>query len=424
MEGAAVMDNNLQQNGSRGAFAAPEELSVNTVTGGDKVRGTIKRFFLWLYLTGKRFLKKPSFVLILLMLPAVLLLYRALITADDGKLHVAVYFEEKDAFAEAYLSELSEHVPELFIFYECEEEEDLYSDVAAGRAECGYVFSANLAEKFLTEDWRGLITAVESERTVYGGFVNEIAYVKLIRILGMDLVQDYLLTKSGKSYSHEEAKEFLRKSYEEEMARSLLIEYVTTAEHDGEFIIESKKRDVMSVLKKPIRGTVAIFILLTGLAGLVFWYQDDAEGRYRVMARERRPLASFASILLPIAMSGVIGIVCLGISGLWMSTGTELVSMILYVLFTAAFCNILRFLIPSVHAVCAVIPILTLISYLCCPIMIDIAPTVPVIRYLRALLVPQYYLRIFEGKSVGLLAAATAVLLAISALLSVPERNR
>ena len=429
MEGTALTDTNRQSNDAlslRDPFASPEALAVSPVTGADKAKGTVKRFFVWLWLTAKRFLKKPSFVLIFLMLPAVLLLYRALITADDGKLHVAVYFEEKDEFAETYLRELSEHVPELFVFYECTEEEDLYSDVAAGRAECGYTFAGNLAGRLLTEDWQGMITAVVSDQTVYGEFVNEIAYIKLIRILGKDLMREFLVRKSGLVSESNEAEidAMLQKKFGEEMANNTLVEYVTTAAKNGELVIEEKKHDAISVLKKPIRGTVAIFVLLTGLAGLVFWYQDDAEGRYRVMARERRPLISFASILLPTAMSAVVGLACLAISGLWTTTGRELSTMLLYMLLVTCLCNILRFLIPSVHAVCAMIPILVLISYLCCPILIDIAQTMPVIRYVRAVLAPQYYLRIYEGKGVGALVLVTAVMLGISALLTIPERNR
>ena len=450
MEGTAVTDNNRQPNGAlpeefssenapaaepksadntlthRDPFASPEALAVSPITGADKAKGTVRRFFVWLWLTAKRFLKKPSFVLIFLMLPAVLLLYRALITADDGKLHVAVYFEEKDEFAETYLRELSENVPELFVFYECAEEEDLYSDVAAGRAECGYTFAADLAGKLLTEDWQGMITAVVSDQTAYGEFVNEIAYIKLIRILGKDLMKEYLVKKSGvvNADNIDNIDAMLTKKFGEEMANSTLVEYVTTAAKNGELVIEEKKHDAISVLKKPIRGTIAIFVLLTGLAGLVFWYQDDAEGRYRVMARERRPLISFASIMLPTAMSAVVGLACLAISGVWTTTGRELLAMLLYMLLVTCLCNILRFLIPSVHAVCAMIPILVLISYLCCPILIDIAQTMPVIRYVRAVLAPQYYLRIFEGKGVGALVLVTAVMLGISALLTIPERNR
>ncbi len=412
-----------EQDFVRGAFASAEELSSFAVGRGAKVAGAIRRFFTWLWLTAKRLLKKPSFVLILLMLPAVLLLYRALITEDDGKLHVAVFFEDKDDVAVTFLAEMTERVPDAFLFYECEEEEDLYSDVAAGRAECGYVFSADMAGKIVSGEWRGMITAVVSERTVYGSFVNEIVYDKLNHVLGFEVVRDYLVNKSDLGIEEKTASEQLKKSYEAAMNSPAIVEYVSVSGITGEIEEESAVK-AESVLTKPIRGTVAIFVLLTGLAGLVFWYQDDAEGRFRVMARERRPLISFASILLPTVMAGIAGWVCLAVSGLWTRTGRELVTMGVYMLLVAAFCNILRFLIPSVHAVCATIPILTLISYLCCPILLDVATIFPAIRFLRAVLLPQYYLRVYEGATMWPLAAAACVLLGISVLLSVPERNR
>ena len=295
--------------------------------------------------------------------------------------------------------------------------------MAAGRAECGYVFSADMAGKIVSGEWRGMITAVVSERTVYGSFVNEIVYDKLNHVLGFEVVRDYLVNKSDLGIEEKTASEQLKKSYEAAMNSPAIVEYVSVSGITGEIEEESAVK-AESVLTKPIRGTVAIFVLLTGLAGLVFWYQDDAEGRFRVMARERRPLISFASILLPTVMAGIAGWVCLAVSGLWTRTGRELVTMGVYVLLVAAFCNILRFLIPSVHAVCAAIPILTLISYLCCPILLDVATIFPAIRFLRAVLLPQYYLRVYEGATMWPLAAAACVLLGISVLLSVPERNR
>lgn len=408
----------------RGAFASAEELAAQSATSRGKTAAALRRFFVWTGLTAKRLLKKPSFVLILLMLPVVLLVYRAVITEDDGKLHVAVYFEEEDELSKAFLTEMTENVPEQFLFYRCEESEDLYSDVAAARAECGYVFSANMAEKILTGEWQGMITAVVSEKTVYAAFVNEIVYNKLNRFLSFEVVKDYLVKSPDLQLTEAEVERLLAGEFASMVSKKTLVNYVTTDVMTGEVVEDEELAKNVSVLTKPIRGTVAIFVLLTGLAGLVFWYQDDAEGRYRVMARERRPLLSFASILLPTVMAGLAGIVCLAIAGLWTHTATELLSMAVYVWFVAAFCNILRFLIPSVHAVCAIIPILTLISYLCCPILLDVGRLFPAIRFVRAILLPQYYLRIYEGYPMLPLLLGALALTLVSAVLSVPERNR
>ena len=69
--GGKFMENHeTQSNPVRGAFASAEELASCASDGRSRARGAVRRFFVWTFLTAKRLLKKPSFVLILLMLPA------------------------------------------------------------------------------------------------------------------------------------------------------------------------------------------------------------------------------------------------------------------------------------------------------------------------------------------------------------------
>ena len=72
---------------------------------------------------------------------------------------------------------------------------------------------------------------------------------------------------------------------------------------------------ILKEVTKPIRGTVALFVLLAGLAGLVFWFQDKAEGRFKVMSYEKRPVIHYGSMLLPTLLAGIVGIVCIFIAG-------------------------------------------------------------------------------------------------------------
>ncbi len=407
----------------RAAFGGAEELGTSSRSFGKKIRESEKRFRIWLFLTTKRLLKKPSFVLILLLLPAVLLLYRAVITEDDGKLHISLYFDGNEELKRLYTDKLEEGLPNLFRFTVCASEEDLYSDVAAGRSECGYVISGDTAEKFLTEDRRGLVTAVVSEQTTYVSFINEIVFCRLMKVFGNDIVVQYLTEKSGLTMTRDDYRERLQEEFRKRKQDSEIVEFVYHKKTDNE-VIEDGSEVTQNVLTRPIRGTVAIFVLLTGLAGLVFWYQDDAEGRYRVMAREKRPLLSFASILVPTLMAGVMGLLCIAVSGIGTGFFRELYGMLLLVILTAAFCNILRFLIPSVHAVCALIPVLILISYLVCPVILDVVKLFPFVRYVRTVLVPSYYLSLFSGEGALGLPIATAVLCLITVVLYFPEKNR
>ena len=91
--------------------------------------------------------------------------------------------------------------------------------------------------------------------------------------------------------------------------------------------------------------------------------------------------------------------------------------MLLYVIFVTGVCEIIRVIVPNVNAVCAAIPILAIASYLCCPILIDLKKVLPVVSYLRKILPPDYYLETFNGTKLWVLAAATAVVTAVSVAL-------
>ena len=51
----------------------------------------MKRMGMWLLLMTKRLMKKPSFVIILVLLPAILILYRFIIRQDNGTLRACIY---------------------------------------------------------------------------------------------------------------------------------------------------------------------------------------------------------------------------------------------------------------------------------------------------------------------------------------------
>ncbi len=375
----------------------------------------MKRFLVWLYLMSKRLLKKPSFVIILAMLPVVLLAYRFVITEDDEKLHAAFYIEgEGDVLTERLTEDLlgSDGV---VAFYLCESEEELYNDVVAGRAECGYVFGENLLERFFDKDWRGVIRTIVSENSHYSAFVNEWVYAMLYSDMSEELTVDYMLNRSGVRMEKEEAEKLLRQMHAEAMKQAIVFDY-SYVSLDGGGEVDETEEKTESHLTKPIRGTVALFVLLAGLAGLVFWYQDDEEGRFRVMAYNKRPLISFGSLLLPTLLAGIVGVVCLMISGISVGIFTEMWQMLWYVLLVAAFCNLLRHLIPSVNVVCAMIPIMAIVTYLCCPIIVDLGVLFPFLGMMRRILVADYYLEAFLKAPQWLLPAVSAGVLSVSLL--------
>ena len=112
----------------------------------------MKRMGMWLLLMTKRLMKKPSFVIILVLLPVILIMYRFIIRQDSGSLRACLYVPEgSDSFTWAVAEGLVKD-DSTAVFYLAPTEEDLYSDVIAGRAEAGYVFPK---DRFRYEPVRG-----------------------------------------------------------------------------------------------------------------------------------------------------------------------------------------------------------------------------------------------------------------------------
>lgn len=386
----------------------------------------MKKMLVWSLLLSKRLFKRPSFILILLLLPVVLIAYRYILTEDSDTLRVALYCEESDEFSGEIIDALTES-DSFATYYRVSSEEEAVNDVAASRAECAYIFSEDLEKAVLEKDYDDTITVFSSDNTQYKALINEEVFCAVYHGFSDDVMVSILL-----DYEKEQAKE--DPDYEplgEEAIRELLAErrsaretdmftfyYIDGKDTEHSELTTEENTEEMNYLTRPIRGTVALFVLLSGLAGLVFWFQDNSEGRFNAFAYYKRPLLSLGSLFLPVMLAGVMGLVCIFLSGIGKNPFFEIAMMLLYMLLTTGFCNLLRLFLPSVNTACATIPILVLTSYICAPVILDISPHLPAIRYVRVLLTVNYYLQTFISSSmIPQFVLASLLLLPVTVLL-------
>lgn len=382
----------------------------------------MKRMLMWLLLMTKRLMKKPSFVIILVLLPVILVMYRFIITKDDGNLRAVVYVsEDSDGMAKAVAEGLTK-LDSAVRFKASASKEELYNDVISGRAEVGYILPKDLESRFLMQNWSGSIIMVVSDTSQYASFINEFVTVEIYSDMMEDILVDYLMNKSGVDFDEAVIRPLIRDNLAKQAAAPPVFDIVYRDFYTNE---ELSKEEVLEedYLTKPIRGTVALFVLLAGLAGLVFWFQDKAEGRFKVMSYEKRPVIHYGSMLLPTLLAGIVGIVCIFIAGLGTNVFREIAVMLVYCIFVAGCCEVIRVFVPSVNAVCAIIPILAIGSYLCCPIVLDLKRVLPLVVYLRKILPPDYYLQTFNGTSVFTLLIATAVVTVFSVVTELLDRR-
>jgi hypothetical protein len=157
----------------------------------------MKRMGMWILLMTKRLMKKPSFIIILVLLPVILVMYRFIITEDDGTIRACVYVPEG---SEAFTAKLADNLADAEFsarFYLVDSEDDLYSDVIAGRAEVGYILPKDLKERFLTKNWDSAVRMVVSDTSQMAPFVNEFVTVVIYTDMMEEYIADYLVNRSG-----------------------------------------------------------------------------------------------------------------------------------------------------------------------------------------------------------------------------------
>lgn len=102
------------------------------------------KIVLWFFLSCKRQLKKPFFLILLLILPAGVWMFHKAEEESSGKISIALYMDG-DEWNEKVAETLSEG-EHSFEFYQCETLQELQDDVAGEKAECGYYFPTGFRE--------------------------------------------------------------------------------------------------------------------------------------------------------------------------------------------------------------------------------------------------------------------------------------
>lgn len=161
----------------------------------------------------------------------------------------------------------------------------------------------------------------------------------------------------------------------------------------------------------PVRGILAVLILMSGLAGVLMLNRDDEKGVWGMIRRNRRSSFDFFYIFSSQFLVAVCSLAAIMCTGLAVNFVWELFILLIYSLLVTSFCNILRMIIKNQYTFCSVIPVLILLSLLVCPVFIDLGNISGIIGVIRKLLPVSYYLESVHSLRLFVrMIAVTAVL--------------
>ncbi len=366
----------------------------------------MRKCLLWLLLSCKRYMKRPAFLLLLLLLPSGAWFFGKEEKASENGIRIAVFAEEgeEDSFDQRLVEKLVSYKSGeegMFSFYRADSLEELKEDVATRRAECGYVIGKGLEEKLANKKLRNAIRLYEAPSTVAGQLSTETFFSLMIEEYDRILFLDYL--RNGGLFSEEVMDEdWLLKADQE---------YQRIQQNGSTFHFtyreEAQEREIMTDPSGqsadlrgertifPVRGFAAVFIFITGLYGAVTLGQDERRGLFFMLSGAERIFCRLASILAPVLLAALSGLGALWASGEFISFGRELLPLLAYCLLTASFAMGIKRVTGKEGLLCSLIPFFMVGSLIFCPVFLDVGRYVKGAGWIGRLFLPYYYLTWF-----------------------------
>lgn len=328
----------------------------------------IKKTLITFFLLNKRLLKKAGFLVMLLAVPV--LVAAMTLSADDdaGLMKITLASEAPDTVSEKLFSEFLES--EMISFQVMPSPDEAVAEVVAGRADAAWIFSENLSEKMyaFTKDPRPLnsfVRVVEREDNATLKIAREKLYSKVYSAYAYDVYIDFIRDNVEilDKMSDEEIKEYFDSfTMNDEM---FTYEYYDSSDVPAD--------DSAGYLVTPLRGLLAIMVVLVALSVAMYWLEDEKKGTFVwVPARLKVPF-SIGYHLTAVFDVGIIVLLSILLSGMSVGAVREIIVMLCYILACAVFCILVRNITRKVKVLGTVTPILTVSLIVICPVFWDFA---------------------------------------------------
>lgn len=328
----------------------------------------------------KRLFFQWSFLLILCMIPLVIPVANMAMNEDSGVFRVALCSEDKGEKAAQVIKTLKEN-DSIIEFYEVDSREEAQKAVVSQKTDAAWVindnFEQNLQDHVNGESVGAVVEIIEREETIITKISREIMFGAIYEDLSYAIYKDFsvdvLVPETDVS---------------EEEFRS----YYENQQKLGDVIIPKKLNTNKKVesnvnyLTAPLRGILALIILLCSIAAAIYHLKDRADGKYDWMSHKGRIVPAFASCLSAVCVSSVAVFVALMLSDISTGFFNELISMLIYIVIVTGFSLLLCSLFRSPGKLGALIPGIMIASLALSPIFFDVTALKPL-----NLMLPTYY---------------------------------
>lgn len=321
------------------------------------------------WILTKRMLKKLSFLLLLCTIPLMVFGMRQMSKQESGIVTLALCAEDwKDETALKAIDKLT-GVDSVARFLIIENEEEARKAVLENRADGAWIFASSLGDRLMDfgsgdkkhkavkiierEDSVGLQLAREK---LYGILYSDIAYG-----IYLDFVKEELLGNDEEALLL--AKEELDEDYQENHMEKSIFEFSFLQDQsDGE------TRQAESYLMVPLRGILALMVILCGLAANLYFLQDERKGIMAGYNMRKRRFLLYLYQVIAMVPAAIAVLIAYKASGIAVGMGREIICMLLYIVGASIFGSFVTVACKRLEVLAALIPVLMITLMVLCPV--------------------------------------------------------
>ena len=333
-------------------------------------------------LLNKRLLRKPSFIIILCLIPLMVFGLKLVSERESGIVRIALV-NEGSREAQEIIDELMDK-DSVFLFRVIDNAKEAEEALMDNRIDAVWVFPrdytsgvSDFSESLVknSKDSDRVVTVIEREDNVLLQLSRMQLFGALYSDLSFSLFDNFINLRiaDGKVGESE-----LYGYYDNNMNTGELFDYRDEGDEDA----------ASAYLFAPLRGILLLLVLLCGLAAAMYYRDDLDKEIFTWMPVGNKWIFEHVYLCTALVDGGIVVIITFFITGLSKISLLEIGLMILFILSGCCFCSIIRKLTRSLKSLATLIPILMLSMLVICPVFIYLRE----LRGLQLLLPPFYYL--------------------------------
>ena len=340
----------------------------------------LRKILTWYLILNKRLLRKISFVLILCSIPIMALIVSLVSSYSSESLKIVLSSEDPSNEISAGIIDNLVSSSGLSSFSVCDDPDKAREMVLYGEADAAWIFVSDIDERIIAG--------------VRGNTFDS----QCVRVLerkddvALKLSREKLAAALSEQIGFRVLTENFRKLVDPGTGDEELKEYYLSATGSGDIFDfirpsgESFENSNEMFMLLPVRGMMAIAIVLCGLATAMFYLHDEDSGIFCRISRNAKPFFSAGYHLTGILDVAIVVLVSIFICGINVSFVNELVSMLVYCLAVTAFVIFIRQICGNSRILSVITPLIIIVLIVISPILFSLPMLLPI-----QILTPTYY---------------------------------